>query len=105
MTAVLHQGDECSSHPEHPELRLRDRRVERRRKTQRQDTAGFGGCDDAVVPQPRSGVIRITFPVELVADRFFEFFFLFRRPGFSRRFEVVAPHRRKHTCGLFGAHK
>ena len=53
------------SHPEHPEPRLADRRVQRRRVGQRQHAARLAGRDDAVVPQPRGRVVRIALDLEL----------------------------------------
>src|SRR5690606_22989079 len=43
-------------HPEYPELRRLDRRIERRGNPQPQYAPGIGRIDDAVVPQPRGGV-------------------------------------------------
>ena len=68
---------------------LRDRRVQRGGERQAQHVAGLAGIDDAVVPQPRRGVIGIALVLVLLADRRLEGFLLFRRPV-SPRVQRVA---------------
>src|SRR3990167_9761284 len=46
-----------SLHPEHAELHIRDRRIQRGRQAQRQHAARVGRVDDAVVPQSGGGGI------------------------------------------------
>src|SRR5579862_576870 len=92
------------SHPKHAELRRRNGRVQRRRKTQRQHPTRLRRRDDAVVPQPRGGVIGIALGFVLVADRLLEFFFLDLGPGLAGGFDIVAPHRGQHARGLLAAH-
>src|SRR5215813_15618364 len=70
-----------SLHPEHPELRLRDRRVERSREGQPEHAARLLRRDDAVVPQPRRGVIGIALGLVAVADRLLERLLFLGRPG------------------------
>ena len=60
------------SHPEHPELRLLHRRIQRRRIRQRQHPPRLARRDDAVVPQPRGREIGIALLVERVLDRLLE---------------------------------
>src|SRR5215472_17868757 len=70
-----------SSHPENPELGLPDRRVEAGRDGERQDTAGIGRIDDAVVPQPRARIIGMPLRLVLGADRRLEGFLLLAAPA------------------------
>ena len=57
------------SHAEHAEACFLDRRVERGGEAERQNLAGLGGMDDAVVPKPRRGIKRMALFLELIKDR------------------------------------
>src|SRR6476646_9090530 len=76
----------------------------RRRQPQRQHAPGVGRIDDAVVPEPRSGVIRIALLFVLLADRRLERFFFLRAPVPALAFDAVALDRRQHAGGLLAAH-
>ena len=52
--------EQVLSHPEDPEARLRDRRVERRLDAHRQDAPRVERVDDPVVPQPGRREVRAT---------------------------------------------
>src|SRR4029453_18551359 len=56
-------------HPEHAELRLRNRRVVSRRERQGQGRAGLRGVEHAVVPEARRRVKRMAFRLVLLARR------------------------------------
>src|SRR5260221_9764783 len=62
----------CALHPKYAELRFFDRGVERGRDRQAQQAARVGRVDDAVVPQPRAGVVGVALGLVLLADRFLE---------------------------------
>ena len=68
-----------ASHAEDAELRRRDRRVERRRQRQAEHAARLRRIDDAVVPQPRGGVVRMALRLVLRADRRLERLLFLRR--------------------------
>ena len=68
-------------HPEHAEARsFVDRGVEAGGKGEAEDVSGLDGVDDAVVPQSRGGVPRVTLRFVVVADRLLEGFGLLGRP-------------------------
>src|SRR6185369_16928975 len=92
------------SHPEDAELRRTDRLVHRRRERQPERHARIDGIEDAVVPQPRRGVVGMALALVLIADRLLEFLFLFLGPGAAFGLDVVAPHRCQHARRLFAAH-
>src|SRR5882762_1065921 len=56
------------SHSEHAEDRLGDRRVQCRCETERENPARVERIDDAVVPEPRRGVVGVAFALVLLAD-------------------------------------
>ena len=62
--------------PKRGPRRRTDRRVEARGNRQRQDQAGVGRVDDAVVPEPRAGVIGVALGLVLGADRRLELLLL-----------------------------
>src|ERR1700730_16521898 len=92
------------SHPEDAELRRTDRLVHRRRQGKRQRRARVDRVEDAVVPQPRRGVVGMALAVVLLADRLLKNFFLFLRPRLAPRLDVVAPHGGEHARRLLTAH-
>src|SRR5262249_16537704 len=94
-------GRERESHPKYAELGLRDWCIQRRGKTQSEHAARFGRRDDAVVPQPRRGVIGVAFGVILLADRLFELFFLDLRPFLAFGLDIVPAHSRERRGRLF----
>ena len=67
-------------------------------KAQRDDPAGVGGVDDAVVPQPRAGIIRMALALVTLADRSLERSFV-GGAGEAARFD-----RGQHRRRLFAAH-
>src|SRR3954471_17958284 len=70
-----------ASHPKHPEPCLLHRRIKRRGERQRQHAASLARQDNPVVPQPRGGVVRAPFGLDLVADRRLERRLLVRAPA------------------------
>src|SRR4029078_9912555 len=60
--------------------------------------------DDAVVPQPRGGVVRIALFLVLRADRRLEGVFVRRAPFPAVGLDVVALDGRQHRGGLLAAH-
>src|SRR6185437_2240560 len=92
------------SHPKHPEPRPPHRRIERGGKRQRQHAAGFGRRNDAVVPQPRGGEIRIALALELLAQRRLERLLLVGAPAFALAFDIVALDGGEHRGRLLAAH-
>ena len=91
------QPAELTLHAKHAETLRLDRRVERGGDRQAEYAAGVGGVDDAVVPQPRTGVIRVTLSLVLLADRRFEGFFLLGRPGLAGGFDAVTLDGGQHA--------
>src|SRR6516225_12031161 len=77
-------------HPEDPEARWLDRRVQRRRQPQTEHHARIGRIDHTVVPQARARIIWMALRFVLLADRRFELLFLLRWPGLALRFQVGA---------------
>ena len=78
----------CPLHPEDAETGRRDRCIQTRRQPQRQDLPGIGRIDDAVIPQPRRGVVGVSLPVILFANRRRELRFFLGAPGGSFGLEV-----------------
>ena len=77
----------CHLHPEHAESGVGDGGVEAGGEREGQHAPRVCGGDDAVVPQPRRGVIRIAFVFVFLADRRLEGFGLLGRlagAGFTR---------------------
>src|SRR6185295_5526573 len=93
-------GLTSESHPEDAEARLRNGLFERQRQPQREAAARVDRIDDAIVPQPRGGVIRITLLLVLLADRGLEGRLFFRAPGAALGFDGIAAHRRENVRGL-----
>src|SRR3954447_19796832 len=81
-----------ASHPEHAELRRRDRGVEGGGDAKPQGHAGIGGIDNPIVPQPGAGVIGMALVLVLVADRRLEGFFILGTPALALSFHAVAAH-------------
>src|SRR6185295_7624520 len=97
-------GLTSESHPEDAEARLRYGLLERQRQPQREAAARVDRVDDAIVPQPRGGVIRIALFFVLLADRRLEGRLFFRAPGATLGFDGVAAHRRQDVRGLLATH-
>src|SRR5258708_13186741 len=64
------------SHPEHAEAGGSGFLGARQRECQSQNSAGVERVDDAVIPQPRRGVVRVSLPLELLSNGRLEFFFV-----------------------------
>src|SRR5438552_14604369 len=92
------------SHPEDAEFGRADRLVHRCREAQRQRHARVDRVEDAVVPQPRRGVVGMALAVVLLADRLLEGLFLFLRPLAAPCLDIVAPHGGEHARRLLAAH-
>src|SRR5262249_12378854 len=92
------------SHPEHAELHLGGRGLDRRRKGQRQHVAGLPGLDDAVVPQPRGREVGAPLLLVLVEDRLLELLLLRRRHRLPLRLELRALDLRQYRRRLLAAH-
>src|SRR6185369_1819400 len=61
-----------ASHPEDAEPGRADRLVHRRRQAERQRHAGVDRIEDAVVPDPRGGIVRMPLAIVLLEDRLLE---------------------------------
>src|SRR5450432_4512055 len=90
-------------HPKHAEAGCFDRAVERGGNPQRQDLARIGGIDDAVVPQARTRVVRMSFALVLRADRSLERALLLGAPRAAFGVDRIAPYGREHGRRLFTA--
>ena len=66
--------------------------------------ARVGGVDDAVVPQPRGGEVRVALALVLRADRRLERLLVLGAPGAALGLDRVAPDRREHARRLLAAH-
>src|SRR5512146_2143295 len=88
------------SHAEDAEARLLDGRIESRRKAEAQHPPAVGGRDDAIVPEPRAGVIGMTLALVLGADGSLEGFLLLR-PG---RLHIVLLDLGEDRGRLLAAH-
>src|SRR5215469_14134581 len=75
------------SHPEDAEARRRQRRVRGRGDAEGEHRARVGRIDDAVIPQPRGGIVRIAFCLVFVKDRTGELVLLFFRHRAAARAE------------------
>src|SRR6185436_7695133 len=82
-------------HSKHPELRLRNRRVERGRQPQGQRLPRVRGIEDAVVPQARGRVVRRSLELVLVEDRLADRGFLFLRERLALPHQLLAFHGRE----------
>ena len=80
ISSVVVVGSCAASHPEHAELRRLDRRVQRGGERQRQHARVSRRVDDAVVPQPRGGVVGVALRLVLLADRRLERLLLLGAP-------------------------
>ncbi len=78
--------------------------VERRREREPEHPARVGGVDDAVVPQPRAGVVRMALALVLRADRRPERLLVLRAPLPALGLDRVAADRRQHRGRLLAAH-
>src|SRR5215469_10612080 len=96
------------SHAENAEagavMPLVDRRVERGGEAERQHVPRLRGIDDAVVPEPRAGVIGMALHLVLLPDRRFELIFRGGAPFGAACAHAVAPDGRQDRCGLLAAH-
>src|SRR5262249_62355078 len=92
-------------HAKHAEARRRNRRVERRRERQRKHTPGLLRGDDAVVPQPGGGEIRMALALKIIADRLFERFFLFGTPRPTLAFDAIAANGGENGGRLLATHQ
>src|SRR6202521_4025386 len=81
--------DSSPSHAEDAEARLLDGRVESRREGEPQDSARIDGIDDAVVPQPRRGVVGMALLLVLLANRGLERFLLRLGPFLALGLDAV----------------
>src|SRR5690606_33833381 len=88
-----------TSHPEHAEPRLVDRRVETGRQAEGQNAARLLRCDDAIIPQARRRVVGVTLALELLEDGRFELRLLLDAPRLPFGLDIVPPHRRQHGRG------
>src|SRR4051812_26893647 len=91
-------------HAEYAEAPLLDRRVHRCRDGQAEYATRVGRVDDAVVPQPRAGVIGMTLALVLVAHGRLEGFFVLRAPCATTGFDAIAADRGQHRRGLLATH-
>src|SRR6476469_7229787 len=92
------------SHTEDAEARLRDGLFERQREPQRETAARVDRIDDAIVPQPRGGVVRIALLLVLRADRRLEGSLFLGAPCAALGLDRVTAHGREHVRGLLAAH-
>jgi hypothetical protein len=81
-----------------------DRRVQRRGEGEAKNPAGLGRINDAVIPQPRSRIVRVPLRLVLRADRRLEFFFFLRAPFAALEGHAVTPDCRQHAGGLLSSH-
>src|SRR6476646_3834663 len=94
-----------TSHPEDAEARgLGWRRIEPGGKREAQHHARIGGVDDAVVPQPRGGVIWVSLLLVLLADRRLERLVVGRAPGAALGFGRLLAQQPEHGGCLLAAH-
>src|SRR4051794_888019 len=93
-----------ASHPEHAELRRRDRGVEGGGDAEPQRHTGIGRIDDAIIPQPGAGVIGMALVLVLVADRSLEGFFVLRTPALALSLHAIAAHLGQHASRLLSPH-
>src|SRR4029079_17288659 len=83
-----------ASHPEHAELRRRDRRVQRRREREAEHASRLGGVDVAVAVEPRARVVRMSLVLVLLEERRLERALVVVGPGAAARLDAVALDRR-----------
>src|SRR5215510_2625604 len=91
------------SHAEDAEARLGYGLFEAERETQRETAARVDGIDDAVVPEPRGGVVRIALFFVLLADRRLECGLFLGAPRAALALDGVAAHGGQHVGGLLAA--
>src|SRR5258706_258635 len=101
--SVLDRSWSCS-HPEDAELRRRDRCVQSRGEGEAKHPAGLGRINDAVIPHPRSRIIRVALRLVLRADRRLEFLFFLRAPFAALERHAVAPDGRQYAGRLLSSH-
>src|SRR5438477_5841991 len=87
-------------HPEHAEARLLDRRVEAGGQGEAEHHARLGGIDDAVIPEPRAGIVGMALRLVLRQERRLECGLLLSAPVLTPRLERVAPDGGEHRGGL-----
>src|SRR5215472_4924221 len=104
MTSFPAFYDLATLHPENAESCLRHRRIESRRKCQRQHPPRFRWRNDAVIPQPCGCVIGIALGLKLVAQRLLKLFFFDFRPFASLGLDILAFDGRQDARRLFATH-
>src|SRR5688572_21139027 len=72
LMADASEADRSKSHPEYAVARLFERRVRGGGETQSQDHPGVHRVYDAVVPEPRGGVVGVPFLLVLLEDGLLE---------------------------------
>src|SRR4051794_26018355 len=95
---LVSKSREVMSHPEDAVGHRLQRSLCNNRKCQPQYGSGVGGVDDAVVPEPCGGVVRVALVLVLLADRRLERLFLVRghvaaNGGEDRRGLLATHHR------------
>src|SRR5438045_5041373 len=91
-------------HAEDAEARLLLWSAARHGEREAQHAAGIRGIDDAVVPEPRGGVVGVSLALVLVADRRLEGLLLVLRPGALPGLDAVALHGGEHRGRLLATH-
>ena len=87
-----------------PILRFRNRRVIRRRDSERERLSCVHRVQDAIVPEPGGGVVGRPFAFVLVEDRTADGLLLFGAERLALARELVALHGGQHASGLLSTH-
>src|SRR5688572_895789 len=92
-------------HAEHAvTLRLRSRTADRQMQREPEYAAGIQRIDHAVVPQPRSGIVRMALRFVLPANFIHELDLLGLGPRFTAGLCAIAAHGREYLRGLLATH-